>query len=511
MGIPYYFYTLTKSYPNIISSKPPQSCDIYCLDFNGVIHSICAKLLSDPSDPSDPQDFEEKLIKALYLKVINDIEILKPSKVYISVDGVVPLAKMIQQRKRRYLTVYKNKIDDINVKWDTNAITPGTKFMAKLNAYFKKQLRYNTLTTDIYYSGSDVPGEGEHKIFSDGLKAAAETDKIIINGLDADLIILSLMSGHKNITLMRESATNQYLDINNLCNAVIKELKQKWDINVFEEERDIIDSYSVLCSLLGNDFIPHLLTLNLHNKSDNALSKLITFAAMAYKSFGLLVQNQVINYAALSDILQNIGKTEDRDIFEETERYLKQSGYAKHKTPHQKENKSDLYGLKNKDPVAQAIYSNISKWRHIYYKHLFHANTMIDSTVINTACNNYIKGIYWTYSYYKRTGYENIWYYPYCYPPSIRDIANYVQGSNAPDETTVVASNLILDSKLQTLLVLPRESTSVIQDTGIVDNDALQHLYPTKYIIHTYLKTHLWECAPELPVVNIYHISKIIL
>lgn len=500
MGIPYYFYTLTKSYNNIISSKSPESCDIYCLDFNGVIHSVCAKMLSSYTD-----DFEENLIKALYEKVVKDVEVLKPKKVYISVDGVVPLAKMIQQRKRRYLTVYKNKIDNVSIKWDTNAITPGTKFMAKLDSYFKKQVRYNTLPVDIYYSGSDVTGEGEHKIFSDGLKAVAENDHIIINGLDADLIILSLMSNHKNITLMRESATNnQYLDISNLRCAIIKELKHKWDIsNSKEEERDIIESYCVLCSLLGNDFIPHLLTLNLHNKSDNALTKLITFSAMAYKSFGLLVQNQVINYEALSDILQNIAKTEDRDIFEETERYFR---YLKNQNRVKTENNSDYYAVKNKDPVAQAIYSNISKWRHIYYKHLFKTNIMIDSTVINTACNNYIKGIYWTYAYYKRSSYDHLWYYPYNYPPSIRDITNYVLGSAVAPIITENEPVLTLNSKIQTALVLPKESISVLDDISAFNNPALSHLYPTKYHIHTYLKTHLWECAPDLPTVNILYI-----
>ena len=502
MGIPYYFYTLTKSYNNIISSKSPKSCDIYCLDFNGVIHSICAKMLPDHS--SDP-NFEEKLIQALYEKVLADIELLKPKKVYIGVDGVVPLAKMIQQRKRRYLTVYKNKIDNVNVKWDTNAITPGTTFMAKLDSYFKKQVRYSTLSTNIYYSGSDTAGEGEHKIFSDGLKAADKNDNIIINGLDADLIILSLMSNHRNITLMRESVSNQYLDVSNLHIAVIAELKQKWDINCPEDDRDIIESYSVLCSLLGNDFIPHLLTLNLHNKSDNALTKLITIAGIAYKSYGLLVQNQTINYAALSDILQNIGKTEDRDIFEETERYLKNS-----RTVVKNENNSDYYGLKHKDPVAQAIYSNVSKWRHIYYKHLFKTNTMIDSSVINTACYNYIKGVYWTYAYYKRSGYDNVWYYPYSYPPSIRDIANYILGSTPPGEENET-HKIVLDSRLQTLLVLPSESIGVLADADIIKNDALGHLYPTKYMIHTYLKTHLWECAPDLPVVNIQYVSNILL
>ena len=504
MGIPYYFYTLTKTYENIISSKSPQHCDIYCIDFNGVIHNICAKMLTALS--RDERLDEDKLIKALYTKVIADIELLKPKKVYICVDGTVPLAKMMQQRKRRYLTVYKNKIDGIQTKWDTNAITPGTKFMKKLDHYFKKQVRYNSMATDIYYSGSDEYGEGEHKIFKK-LEQASESDAIIINGLDADLIILSLMCRCKNITLMRESDCNQYLVVNNLRNAVIADLTLKWDITIgtSAEEKDIIESYCVLCSLLGNDFIPHLLTLNLHNKSDRSLNKLITFGGMSYKSFGPLVQSDTINYTALIDILQNIAKTEDRDIFEETERYIKN-------VPNNRGVPSDLFGLKHKDPVAQAIYNDLSKWRHTYYKHLFYTNTMIDTSVINMACQNYIKGIYWTYAYYKQKCYDNEWYYPYGYPPTIRDIANYVLGSEAPlpDASKNECSHL---QKIQAMIVLPKESMSVVsaQAFDSVDSiviDSIEHLYPSSYTIHTFLKTHLWECVPELPVINIKYITK---
>ena len=35
-------------------------------------------------------------------------------------------------------------------------------------------------------------------------------------------------------------------------------------------------------------------------------------------------------------------------------------------------------------------------------------------------------------------------------------------------------------------------------------------MFPTKFKIHTYLKTHLWECYPELPKINIELIKKII-
>lgn len=40
MGIPYYFYKLSQKYNNVVSSKKPENTDIYCIDFNGIIHNV---------------------------------------------------------------------------------------------------------------------------------------------------------------------------------------------------------------------------------------------------------------------------------------------------------------------------------------------------------------------------------------------------------------------------------------------------------------------------------------
>ena len=38
----------------------------------------------------------------------------------------------------------------------------------------------------------------------------------------------------------------------------------------------------------------------------------------------------------------------------------------------------------------------------------------------------------------------------------------------------------------------------------------LFHMYPVNYNIQTFLKTHLWECSPVLPLININYIKNII-
>lgn len=498
MGIPYYFYTLTKSYNNILTEKIPIDPDIYCIDFNGVIHPLCHQEIQN-------ENFEnEKIIKKLYEKVVNDIKDMKPSKTIICVDGVVPIAKMFQQRKRRYLSVLKNKIDNITIKWDTNAITPGTEFMNSLNQYFKKQIRYDENT--IVYNGSDEYGEGEHKIFA-LLENEKEDINVIINGLDADLIILSLMSHRKNIYLMRESDLGKtYVNINNLRIAVINEVCKKWNISIPLDyydikSYDIIESYCVMCSLLGNDFVPHLLTLNMKN---NGLDTLINVTKNTYNTNGLLVENSTINYSALSDILQNLAKTEDKDLYIETEKYIK-------KNPHQSKIDSDAYGIKHKEKVAYEFYSDISKWRMNYYKYLFNTNICMDSSTVSLACENYIKGIYWTYLYYKKKDCDNTWYYPYNYPPSVRDIANYVICNTEP---IIQSKKTNLTSDIQLLIVLPKESKNLLKQKyqKYMEDQTLGlcHLYPSSYTVHTFLKTQLWECSPVLPHINVDYLMKIV-
>lgn len=497
MGIPYYFYTLTKTYVNILSNTIPCNPDIYCLDFNGIIHPLCAKLISESTNVN-----EEHMIEKLYEKVKSDINTLKPQKTLICVDGVVPLAKMIQQRKRRYLSAYRNKIDNVDVKWDTNCITPGTNFMKQLNTYFKKQVRYNSLPSQIIYSGSDEYGEGEHKIFN-LLQSERENSSVIINGLDADLIILCLMSHRKNIYLMRESDSNTYVNIENLRKAIIEELVKKWKIQPIsdiysDEAKDVIESYCVMCSVLGNDFIPHLLTLNLKSYG---LDKLIYSSGSTYKTHGLLVNNSTINYMALSDILQQLAKNEDRELFEETERYIKKASQSL--IP------SEFYAIKNKDTIAQKIYENISKWHQTYYKTFFHTNIAIDSSVISNVCQCFITGVYWTYAYYKKKPIDNTWYYPYAYPPTMKDIANYTLGNDVP---IMKEKTIQYTTNMQLMIVLPIDSKHLVNEKyqRMMEDQTLGlcHLYPRNYKIHTYLKTHLWECSPVLPLININYIIK---
>lgn len=317
------------------------------------------------------------------------------------------------------------------------------------------------------------------------------------------------MSHIKNIHLMRETVdkfTNEnvynYLNIDNLRKAILNELKIIWNLKEDYCENDVIESYCTLCSILGNDFIPHLLTINI--KTDGT-DKLLNIAKTAIQDTGLLVSNNSINYECLKSILKNLSVTEDVDIFNICEKYIKKSSFVNSQLP------SDNYAIKHKSPLCFTIYNNNSNWHKEYYKLIFDNNITLDSSVIYNSCKNYITGIYWVYEYYKGNNIDWDWYYPYNYPPTLKDISNH---SIAYEFPVIHANNNFIDPIIQLLIVLPRESMELVNNryrSYVTDiHNGLYHMYPIHYEIQTFLKTHLWECSPILPLINIKYMKKIL-
>ena len=209
MGIPSYFTYIIKNHTNIVHKfGGKDKVDILLIDSNSIIYD-CMRNINYEDYKTDLL-FEKGLINMVYLKLQGYIKIISPrEKIYIAFDGVAPVAKMEQQRTRRYksylLTEIKNRLDNKSSKtWDKCAITPGTKFMKKLgtmlNTKFKRSKK-------VILSTSDEAGEGEHKMF-EFLRCNNMRDKrVVIYGLDADLIMLSLNHKHlcESVFLYRET------------------------------------------------------------------------------------------------------------------------------------------------------------------------------------------------------------------------------------------------------------------------------------------------------------------
>lgn len=215
MGVPGFFVWLMKhnTHNNIISNKLDNIQNLY-FDANCLFHPKCFDILKLHSGITDIDKLEELMIKRIIKYIQYIIDFVKPSdKIFIAVDGVAPIAKINQQRKRRYKSVIdKEYQDNLNKKYNINknnvwsniVITPGTKFMIKLDKELEKFKQNNT---KIIYSSYKECGEGEHKIIRYIKNSKLNnTSRHVIYGLDADLIFLAMSASSKEneIFLLRE-------------------------------------------------------------------------------------------------------------------------------------------------------------------------------------------------------------------------------------------------------------------------------------------------------------------
>ena len=125
------------------------------------------------------------LIHAVCSKLDEYIHQTKPSHtIFIAFDGVAPVAKLEQQRNRRYKSTLEKQMMialgfSETQKWSSTAITPGTHFMEKLGTYItdyykKKEASYgvkkiivSTSTHNLQEQlfNSDLPCLGKLLIF----------------------------------------------------------------------------------------------------------------------------------------------------------------------------------------------------------------------------------------------------------------------------------------------------------------------------------------------------------
>jgi 5'-3' exoribonuclease 1 len=154
------------------------------------------------------KESHENIYENVYQKILNLITKLNPEFTLVAFDGVAPLAKMKQQKQRRYKSYIVKQIVP-SKSWNTNAITPGTTFMNELDAYLYEKFKNNPR---VKFSGSDQVGEGEHKIMH-YMRTNKCLDNQFIYGLDADLIMLGLLhlKHNKNVYLYRETCHFSYL------------------------------------------------------------------------------------------------------------------------------------------------------------------------------------------------------------------------------------------------------------------------------------------------------------
>ena len=406
MGVPAFYRWLSEKYPKIVqdvleervqlaggqgsvrapfdATKPNPSgleTDNLYIDMNGIIHPC-----SHPEHGPQPKN-EQEMYENVCHYVDRLVRVVRPRKTLVlAIDGVAPRAKMNQQRSRRFRSAQEAReraTTEVEVRdaldkqgmtvpppsdkpWDSNVITPGTKFMIDLSEYIRFYIRKRIASDKawkkikVIFSDASVPGEGEHKIMAHirqqrGQKGYNPNLVHVLHGLDADLIMLALATHEAHFYILREEVTFGRRSIENtekrreesgftlkqkmLDEAVGSEAMellenshkplQRLSVPILREylanefstlmnppfrgevsfER-LVDDIVFLCFFVGNDFLPHLPSLDIR---DGALDYLFNVYRRLLPGLGgyLTDHGGKVNLDRVDVILAEVGAIED--------------------------------------------------------------------------------------------------------------------------------------------------------------------------------------------------------
>ncbi|KAH7465517.1 5'-3' exoribonuclease 1 [Phytophthora ramorum] len=359
MGIPRFYRYMSERYPLLnqpisdVSLLP--EFDAFYLDMNGIVHN-CTH--SDAADDALNSLSLEAQLHGIFTYLDRLItHIIKPKQlVYIAIDGVAPRAKLNQQRSRRFRAgldrqeaMDKERHMQIKLqdekdghkarpaasKFDSNCITPGTEFLSKLSqhlVYFVRQkMKSDPLWArlEVFFSGSEVPGEGEHKIV-EFIRHRKMADGYVPNlrhcmyGSDADLMLLGLMTHEPHFTLVRETVVWGSHHKKVAAKQIEEQQWQLVHLSLFREylmmemkvqppldgER-MLDDFILLTFLLGNDFIPHSPTLEISEDAIPLLLKVYRGLLENHKGSYLTLNGKITNVKLLQELFQIIGNQEE--------------------------------------------------------------------------------------------------------------------------------------------------------------------------------------------------------
>lgn len=521
MGIPSYFKHVIRNYRHIITECNHSSIDNLYIDSQSIIYDAVQTVREE-----NHSNIDADIIQEVITKIGNYINTISPTKkVFIAFDGVAPVAKINQQRSRRYKAqiekqIYK-KLGLIQPDtWNTASLTPGTTFMLllgeKIHAAFSNPRKYRV--KEIIISAADEPGEGEHKLY-EYIRTHQEYHKKSITavyGLDADLIMLSLnhLIYTKNIFLYRETphfiksidttlvpGKNYILDMKKMAEAITADLND----GKTETQTQCIQDYIFICFLLGNDFLPHFPALNIRTDG-------ITRITAAYKEtvskYGNLTNNRGIIWNHFKPFIVILSNNE--------EQYFKSEHIIREKqcrTVRHGDNQlvTQVMNIPIKDR-SKEIYINPNEdgWRERYYLSLF------DSTRSEEVCKqisiNYLEGLEWTFTYYASGCSDWAWYYKYNYPPLLCDLKRFIP--HCERKMLQSSKSKPIHPYVQLAYVLPSNCAELlpnsIHDTITKEMPEWFHNIENSTIEYSYCR-YLWESHLKLSGMDVKQLEAIII
>ena len=534
MGIPSYFSYIVKNHIAIIKKYVPSVIPVHNLymDCNSIIYDVIHSMI-------DKNSTNKMIISAVIEKIENYVAVIEPSKlVFIAFDGVAPVAKLEQQRIRRYKSHFQNEMTKKVFKkeessWNTAAITPGTEFMKELNAGIIEYYGGNSASGDqfvgkvggrfkgsyIISTSADV-GEGEHKLFHHiRANPLAEVETSVVYGLDADLIMLAInhLPISPQIYLFRETpefiksidkslepGESYLLDIPLLAETIASSMS---DTYVSGNPNSRVYDYIFLCFFLGNDFMPHFPALNIRT---GGIDKMLNAykATIGLTKKDVLTDGSKIYWKNVRILVQHLATMEEEYIKNEMKSRDKREKYganAPEETPEQRYQKFESIPTYERQTEK---YINPFKegWQSRYYTSLFKLE--INDERRKQIALNYMQGLEWTMKYYTSGCPDWRWHYQHNYPPLLQDLVKFIPVFDTEFVQPIDKSvNRPVQELVQLMYVLPRQSLHLLPSKLFEKMDMSN--YPTDCdFVWAYCR-YFWESHVDLPELDLEELNNL--
>lgn len=472
MGVPRLFSWISKSYRSAVSrfqeGEKSFRPDCVYLDASGMLHGAAQhvynygekKRMVDPYLNLSPEAKARKVYEMFFAKISLITSIIIPQKVlYIAIDGTAPSAKQSQQRDRRFIAARTRK----GGNFDSNSLTPGTKFMHELAKYMnfairKAMNRGQWKGVEVIFSPPTVPGEGEHKCL-EYLRFALpqssrDTDSHCFFGPDGDLIMLTLAAHIPKMFLFREDTYNvgyyHLLDMGLIRKELPREIHPQ---NITRNVNEASDDFVLIGFFVGNDFLPRIqmflyledgLALMIARYTTSSLpitTKVNGIPRISKKEFAEFVK--IFATHEIQYLLDQQNKSVESDLL--FNKIL---------------NDAIMVGKTDRGVATKIL--DWTKYRNSYY-----AKTGIagDEKGIRRMCCDYLRTMAFVYAYYIVRVPSWSYYYPWHYPPLMTDFSEFLHSLSQEefdeitgfDESTKPALPFV-----QLLSVLPPASSHLL-------------------------------------------------
>ncbi|XP_054840423.1 5'-3' exoribonuclease 2 [Eublepharis macularius] len=504
--------------------------------------------------------------------------------------------------------------EEIKERFDSNCITPGTEFMDNL----AKCLRYyvaDRLNNDpgwknltVILSDASAPGEGEHKIMDYIRRQRAQPNHDpnthhCLCGADADLIMLGLATHEPNFTIIREEfkpnkpkpcgLCNQFGHEVKECQGLPKEKQGEHDqfadsplgleqefifirLSVLKEylEKELtmaslpftfdversIDDWVFMCFFVGNDFLPHLPSLEIR---EGAIDRLVNiYKNVVHKTGGYLTENGFVNLQRVQMIMLAVGEVEDsifkkrKDDEENFKRRQKEkrkrmkreqhsmaggqftpqplgrgnrSSHQPISNPRQTAFEMRMQDRQNTTPSSSPNTSFTSNdtpggikrkaedsdsepepednirlweagWKQRYYKNKFDVDVS-DKKFRRKVVQSYVEGLCWVLRYYYQGCASWKWYYPFHYAPFASDFEAIADMPSDFEKGTKPFKPLeqlmgVFPAASGNFLPLSWRKLMTDPESSIID------FYPEDFAIDLNGKKYAWQGVALLPFVD---------